>query len=124
MIPAGALQTDSGLHTLAVSGGAGGGAIVQYANQDGQFYVPGNYPCNDASHVTGSLKDDPVRLEEPSKSYYDYRSDSRGSDAKTRAPTAQKPRGRQGMSAKEERVHQVSGKQGRRVGESKQSSHR
>lgn len=42
VIPAGALQTDSGLHTLAVSGAAGGGAIVQYAtNQDGQFYVPG-----------------------------------------------------------------------------------
>ncbi|XP_063531102.1 cyclic AMP response element-binding protein B isoform X1 [Cydia strobilella] len=43
VIPAGALQTDGGLHTLAVSGGAGGGAIVQYAttNQDGQFYVPG-----------------------------------------------------------------------------------
>ncbi|KAM3963497.1 cyclic-AMP response element binding protein B isoform 1-T1 [Aphomia sociella] len=42
VIPAGALQTESGLHTLAVSGGAGGGAIVQYAtNQDGQFYVPG-----------------------------------------------------------------------------------
>ncbi|XP_063531104.1 cyclic AMP response element-binding protein B isoform X3 [Cydia strobilella] len=42
VIPAGALQTDGGLHTLAVSGGAGGGAIVQYAttNQDGQFYVP------------------------------------------------------------------------------------
>ncbi|XP_059054273.1 cyclic AMP response element-binding protein B isoform X2 [Achroia grisella] len=41
VIPAGALQTDSGLHTLAVSGAAGGGAIVQYAtNQDGQFYVP------------------------------------------------------------------------------------
>ncbi|KAM3963498.1 cyclic-AMP response element binding protein B isoform 2-T2 [Aphomia sociella] len=41
VIPAGALQTESGLHTLAVSGGAGGGAIVQYAtNQDGQFYVP------------------------------------------------------------------------------------
>ncbi|XP_037295481.1 cyclic AMP response element-binding protein B-like [Manduca sexta] len=42
VIPAGALQTESGLHTLAVSGGAGGGAIVQYAtNQDAQFYVPG-----------------------------------------------------------------------------------
>ncbi|CAH0720802.1 unnamed protein product, partial [Brenthis ino] len=42
VIPAGALQTDSGLHTLAVSGTTGGGAIVQYAtNQDGQFYVPG-----------------------------------------------------------------------------------
>ncbi|CAG4981152.1 unnamed protein product [Parnassius apollo] len=42
VIPAGALQTESGLHTLAVSGAAGGGAIVQYAtNQDGQFYVPG-----------------------------------------------------------------------------------
>ncbi|XP_063359437.1 cyclic AMP response element-binding protein B isoform X1 [Cydia amplana] len=43
VIPAGALQTDGGLHTLSVSGGAGGGAIVQYAttNQDGQFYVPG-----------------------------------------------------------------------------------
>nr|XP_026495097.1 cyclic AMP response element-binding protein B isoform X1 [Vanessa tameamea] len=42
VIPAGALQTESGLHTLAVSGGTGGGAIVQYAtNQDGQFYVPG-----------------------------------------------------------------------------------
>ncbi|XP_068629502.1 cyclic AMP response element-binding protein B isoform X4 [Battus philenor] len=41
VIPAGALQTDSGLHTLAVSGAAGGGAIVQYStNQDGQFYVP------------------------------------------------------------------------------------
>ncbi|XP_026495103.1 cyclic AMP response element-binding protein B isoform X6 [Nymphalis io] len=41
VIPAGALQTESGLHTLAVSGGTGGGAIVQYAtNQDGQFYVP------------------------------------------------------------------------------------
>lgn len=41
VIPAGALQTESGLHTLAVSGGASGGAIVQYAtNQDG-FYVPG-----------------------------------------------------------------------------------
>ncbi|XP_030031356.1 cyclic AMP response element-binding protein B isoform X4 [Manduca sexta] len=41
VIPAGALQTESGLHTLAVSGGAGGGAIVQYAtNQDAQFYVP------------------------------------------------------------------------------------
>ncbi|KAJ0180505.1 hypothetical protein K1T71_003909 [Dendrolimus kikuchii] len=40
VIPAGALQTDGGLHTLAVSGTAGGGAIVQYANQDGQFYVP------------------------------------------------------------------------------------
>ncbi|KAI5633084.1 bZIP transcription factor domain-containing protein [Phthorimaea operculella] len=40
VIPAGALQSDGGLHTLAVSGGAGGGAIVQYANQDGQFYVP------------------------------------------------------------------------------------
>lgn len=42
VIPAGALQTESGLHTLAVSGATGGGAIVQYApNQDGQFYVPG-----------------------------------------------------------------------------------
>lgn len=42
VIPAGALQTDSGLHTLAVSGAAGGSAIVQYAtNQDAQFYVPG-----------------------------------------------------------------------------------
>ncbi|CAH2074005.1 unnamed protein product, partial [Iphiclides podalirius] len=42
VIPAGAIQTESGLHTLAVSGAAGGGAIVQYAtNQDGQFYVPG-----------------------------------------------------------------------------------
>lgn len=41
VIPAGALQTESGLHTLAVSGGASGGTIVQYAtNQDG-FYVPG-----------------------------------------------------------------------------------
>ncbi|CAK1552065.1 unnamed protein product [Leptosia nina] len=41
VIPAGTIQTDSGLHTLAVSG-TGGGAIVQYAtNQDGQFYVPG-----------------------------------------------------------------------------------
>lgn len=41
VIPAGALQTDGGLHTLSVSGGAGG-AIVQYTtNQDGQFYVPG-----------------------------------------------------------------------------------
>ncbi|XP_014358485.1 cyclic AMP response element-binding protein B isoform X2 [Papilio machaon] len=41
VIPAGALQTDSGLHTLSVSGAAGGGTIVQYAtNQDGQFYVP------------------------------------------------------------------------------------
>ncbi|XP_045491942.1 cyclic AMP response element-binding protein B isoform X4 [Colias croceus] len=42
VIPAGALQTESGLHTLAVSGTTGGGAIVQYAttNQDGQFYVP------------------------------------------------------------------------------------
>ncbi|XP_039747509.1 cyclic AMP response element-binding protein B isoform X2 [Pararge aegeria] len=40
VIPAGALQTESGLHTLAVSGTGGGGAIVQYANQDGQFYVP------------------------------------------------------------------------------------
>ncbi|XP_012544667.1 cyclic AMP response element-binding protein B isoform X2 [Bombyx mandarina] len=41
VIPAGTIQTDSGLHTLAVSGAAGGGAIVQYAaNQDGQFYVP------------------------------------------------------------------------------------
>ncbi|XP_072944202.1 cyclic AMP response element-binding protein B isoform X5 [Epargyreus clarus] len=40
VIPAGALQTESGLHTLAVSGAPGGGAIVQYANQDGQFYVP------------------------------------------------------------------------------------
>lgn len=40
VIPAGALQSESGLHTLAVSGGAGG-AIVQYApNQDGQFFVP------------------------------------------------------------------------------------
>ncbi|XP_023947305.2 cyclic AMP response element-binding protein B isoform X5 [Bicyclus anynana] len=34
------IPADSGLHTLAVSGTAGGGAIVQYANQDGQFYVP------------------------------------------------------------------------------------
>ncbi|XP_073944034.1 cyclic-AMP response element binding protein B isoform X4 [Choristoneura fumiferana] len=43
VIPAGALQAEGGLHTLSVSGGAGGGAIVQYAttNQDGQFYVPG-----------------------------------------------------------------------------------
>lgn len=41
VIPAGALQTDSGLHTLAVSGAASGGAIVQYANQDEHFYVPG-----------------------------------------------------------------------------------
>ncbi|XP_045484884.1 cyclic AMP response element-binding protein B isoform X1 [Pieris rapae] len=42
VIPAGALQTDSGLHTLAVSGTTGGTAIVQYAtNQDAQFYVPG-----------------------------------------------------------------------------------
>lgn len=42
VIPAGALQTDSGLHTLAVSGATGGGAIVQYAtSQDAQFYVPG-----------------------------------------------------------------------------------
>lgn len=42
MIPAGALQTDGGLHTLSVSGG--GGAIVQYApTQDGQFYVPGEH---------------------------------------------------------------------------------
>ncbi|XP_013186580.2 cyclic AMP response element-binding protein B isoform X6 [Amyelois transitella] len=40
-IAAGALQGESGLHTLAVSGAAGGGAIVQYANQDAQFYVPG-----------------------------------------------------------------------------------
>ncbi|XP_075969560.1 cyclic-AMP response element binding protein B isoform X2 [Anticarsia gemmatalis] len=41
VIPAGALQTESGLHTLAVSGAAGGGAIVQYAtNQDEHFYVP------------------------------------------------------------------------------------
>ncbi|XP_053625838.1 cyclic AMP response element-binding protein B isoform X3 [Plodia interpunctella] len=40
VIPAGALQGESGLHTLAVSGAAGGGAIVQYANQDAQFYVP------------------------------------------------------------------------------------
>ncbi|XP_060810916.1 cyclic AMP response element-binding protein B isoform X8 [Amyelois transitella] len=39
-IAAGALQGESGLHTLAVSGAAGGGAIVQYANQDAQFYVP------------------------------------------------------------------------------------
>lgn len=39
VIPAGALQTDSGLHTLAVSGAAGGSAIVQYAtNQDAQIY--------------------------------------------------------------------------------------
>lgn len=44
VIPAGALQTDSGLHTLAVSGGGAGGAIVQYAtNQDEHFYVPGWY---------------------------------------------------------------------------------
>ncbi|KAL0842050.1 hypothetical protein ABMA28_014251 [Loxostege sticticalis] len=42
VIPAGALQTDGGLHTLAVSGAGSGGAIVQYAtNQDAQFYVPG-----------------------------------------------------------------------------------
>lgn len=42
VIPAGALQTDSGLHTLAVSGGGAGGTIVQYAtNQDEHFYVPG-----------------------------------------------------------------------------------
>lgn len=41
VIPAGAIQTDSGLHTLAVSGAAGGGAIVQYSNQDEHFYVPG-----------------------------------------------------------------------------------
>ncbi|XP_028161992.1 cyclic AMP response element-binding protein B isoform X1 [Ostrinia furnacalis] len=42
VIPAGALQTDGGLHTLAVSGTGSGGAIVQYAtNQDAQFYVPG-----------------------------------------------------------------------------------
>lgn len=41
VIPAGALQNDGGLHTLAVSG-AQGSAIVQYANQDGQFYVPGS----------------------------------------------------------------------------------
>ncbi|XP_063821736.1 cyclic AMP response element-binding protein B isoform X2 [Ostrinia nubilalis] len=41
VIPAGALQTDGGLHTLAVSGTGSGGAIVQYAtNQDAQFYVP------------------------------------------------------------------------------------
>ncbi|XP_050664498.1 cyclic AMP response element-binding protein B isoform X4 [Leptidea sinapis] len=41
VIPAGALQTEGGLHTLAVSGTTGGGAIVQYATgQDGQFYVP------------------------------------------------------------------------------------
>ncbi|XP_045785202.1 cyclic AMP response element-binding protein B isoform X4 [Maniola jurtina] len=40
VIPAGALQTEGGLHTLAVSGTGSGGAIVQYANQDGQFYVP------------------------------------------------------------------------------------
>ncbi|XP_013186581.2 cyclic AMP response element-binding protein B isoform X7 [Amyelois transitella] len=40
VISAGALQGESGLHTLAVSGAAGGGAIVQYANQDAQFYVP------------------------------------------------------------------------------------
>ncbi|XP_034840250.1 cyclic AMP response element-binding protein B isoform X4 [Maniola hyperantus] len=40
VIPAGALQTEGGLHTLAVSGAGSGGAIVQYANQDGQFYVP------------------------------------------------------------------------------------
>ncbi|KAL0842049.1 hypothetical protein ABMA28_014251 [Loxostege sticticalis] len=41
VIPAGALQTDGGLHTLAVSGAGSGGAIVQYAtNQDAQFYVP------------------------------------------------------------------------------------
>ncbi|XP_022820104.1 cyclic AMP response element-binding protein B isoform X1 [Spodoptera litura] len=42
VIPAGALQTESGLHTLAVSGGGAGGAIVQYStNQDEHFYVPG-----------------------------------------------------------------------------------
>ncbi|XP_041976821.1 cyclic AMP response element-binding protein B isoform X5 [Aricia agestis] len=41
VIPAGALQTEGGIHTLAVSGTTAGGAIVQYANQDGQFYVPG-----------------------------------------------------------------------------------
>ncbi|KAL4705137.1 hypothetical protein ACJJTC_018708 [Scirpophaga incertulas] len=42
VIPAGALQTDGSLHTLAVTGAASGGAIVQYAtNQDAQFYVPG-----------------------------------------------------------------------------------
>ncbi|XP_041976823.1 cyclic AMP response element-binding protein B isoform X7 [Aricia agestis] len=40
VIPAGALQTEGGIHTLAVSGTTAGGAIVQYANQDGQFYVP------------------------------------------------------------------------------------
>lgn len=44
VIPAGALQTESGLHTLSVSGGGAGGAIVQYAtNQDEHFYVPGWY---------------------------------------------------------------------------------
>ncbi|XP_026746777.1 cyclic AMP response element-binding protein B isoform X3 [Trichoplusia ni] len=42
VIPAGALQTESGLHTLSVSGTGAGGAIVQYAtNQDEHFYVPG-----------------------------------------------------------------------------------
>ncbi|CAH0406512.1 unnamed protein product [Chilo suppressalis] len=42
VIPAGALQTEGGLHTLAVSGAGSGGAIVQYAtNQEAQFYVPG-----------------------------------------------------------------------------------
>lgn len=41
VIPAGALQSDGGLHTLSVSGPGSGGAIVQYAtNQDAQFYVP------------------------------------------------------------------------------------
>ncbi|XP_026746778.1 cyclic AMP response element-binding protein B isoform X4 [Trichoplusia ni] len=41
VIPAGALQTESGLHTLSVSGTGAGGAIVQYAtNQDEHFYVP------------------------------------------------------------------------------------
>ncbi|XP_032513315.1 cyclic AMP response element-binding protein B isoform X2 [Danaus plexippus] len=41
VIPASSLQTESGLHTLAVSGTTGGGTLVQYAtNQDGQFYVP------------------------------------------------------------------------------------
>lgn len=41
VIPAGALQSDGGLHTLSVSGSAAGGAIVQYTtNQDAQFYVP------------------------------------------------------------------------------------
>ncbi|CAG9585494.1 unnamed protein product [Danaus chrysippus] len=42
VIPASSLQTESGLHTLAVSGTTAGGTLVQYAtNQDGQFYVPG-----------------------------------------------------------------------------------